>query len=650
MTNSTIKITSLPPANNITGNAIFPMSMSSSGDQTFKVTLGQLRNTLNFEDAFDSISAGLVATEINEPFYVFTDVTKEKVLAFLNTGSGATAILDENNVQIGYVTGKRLNDVATLSDMASSVPGLGASLLTTESGLSVQEVVSLGRIVYPEMFGINLTNPTDDDLWSTMFTALDNLSDTALSNDLPYTIDLRGNVYTLTQAHALDINFNIVNGVLLMNGGSIMMGDESSNAKTRRHILKDLKVRYIGTTYFPDALIKMARAYNSFSINCDFWPGVSTTLETTGTYIGKPQRARYGLWMGSKRAWGCGIISGEYYGGEIACRIGYTNDHTGLTVTGGATFHHGWVGNLLLCNPAGFSIAGVNIEHSENGAWGLCITSGTNADLGVINPAHGGEISGVYFYNNGNGTTGTTNTPAGVIIGYDAPGTMDFDVAGALITSQNTAHSISVKNCYIVSPKQDWAVKMRGLSGLEVRNNKYTYATGSYGIIFEGTAARSDGIDNRNQSTGIFDEVEYTSSSKPRVGVRSGTFLPQLVGANVAGSIVYSTRGADYSIGNGVCNLSLWLTVGSVTTQPDGALTIALPTAITAGRRSGCGVFALALVAGNSALPVTAAITNGTTLSLYLSGASMQGAVIQATTDIRLSISYPIDGAVYTGS
>lgn len=394
----------------------------------------------------------------------------------------------------------------------------------------------------------------------------------------------------------------------------------------------------------------MARAYNSFAISCDFWAGVSTVLETTGAYIGKPQRARYGLWMGSKRVWGCGIVAGEYFGGEISCRIGYTNDHTGLTVTGGATFHHGWVGNLLMCNPAGFLISGVNIEHSENGAWGLCITSGTNADLGVINPAHGGEITGVYFYNNGNGTTGSVNTTGGVIIGYDAPGTLGFDAPGVLITSQNTAHSITVKNSYIVSPKQDWAVKMRGLSGLEVKNNKYTFATGSYGIIFEGTAAKSDCVDNRNQSSGLFDEVEYTSTSKPRVGSRLGTFLPQLTGGTTTGSLSYSTRGGDYSVSNGTCMLSLWLTVGSVTTQPTGALTIQLPISITSGRRSGCGVFALALVSGNNTSPVTGVITNGTTLSLYLSGTTMQGEVIQATTDLRLSIVFPIDGAVYTGS
>lgn len=347
----------------------------------------------------------------------------------------------------------------------------GASRIGAEDGLSVQDHIDLGRVVFPEMYGVGLSNPSDDDLFESMFAALEKKPDTLLGTSLPYTVDLRGKVYTLTKSLAVDVNINIVDGVLLMNGGQIVISREDSGNRTRRVILRDLKVRYTGTTYYPDALIKIARCYNSSVIRCDFWAGDTTNLVTDSSspYFGKPIRSRYGLWMGSRRAWGCALIGGEYFGGEVPCRIGYTNDHTGLTVTGGATFHHGWVGNLLLCNPAGFFVGGVNIEHSENGAWGLCITSGTNADAGstVINPAHGGKIEGVYFYNNGNGSSGTPLASAGVLIGYDAPGTMGWDTPGYEITSQNTAHSITVENCYIVSPKQSYAVKMRGLAALE---------------------------------------------------------------------------------------------------------------------------------------------------------------------------------------
>ena len=201
-------------------------------------------------------------------------------------------------------------DDSLREDLDSTTNGLGGDLVNTPYKLSVTKLLTLGRIVYPEMFGTDITSPSDDDLWAAMFKELSELDDTTLSSDLPYTIDLRGKTYTLYSSHKLDINFNIINGSILMAGGQIVMGDETSGAKTRRHYLKDLKVRYIndGKVYYKDALIKIARCYNTFIINCDFWAGTSTNKNTNGD----PLRARYGLWLGSKRAWGCSIIGGEY--------------------------------------------------------------------------------------------------------------------------------------------------------------------------------------------------------------------------------------------------------------------------------------------------------------------------------------------------
>ncbi|EOZ9097153.1 phage tail fiber protein [Klebsiella aerogenes] len=562
--------------------------------------------------------------------------------------------------------------------LASSEEGLGASLINTENGLSVQEMLSLGRVVYPEMFGVGFSESTDDELWGRMFSYLESLPDTAKSNDLPYLIDLRGKEYTILQTHQADINLGVINGFVHFNGGRFIFGDYTTPAdggKTRRYLI-DFRWNYIGTSYFPYALVEIVRAYNTHIKHPTCWAGDSEELETTGDYIGKPKRARHALWLGSRRAWGCSITGGDIYGGDIPLRVGYTNDHTGVFIGGGLTIHHAWTGNLLGCNFAGSTILGCNIEHSENGAWSIALTSGTN---GISNALRSVLIAGVYLYDNGNGTPGTVYAPAAILIGYDVPGTLGFDVAGQLITSDGQARNVTVQNCDIVSPKQLRAVKMRGITGLKCLNNAYTVKTGElYGFTFEGTAARSDCKDNWNQTTGVNDECEYTSTNKPRVGDRSGTFLPQLVGATVAGSMVYSTRGGDYEISNGICKLSLWLTVGSITTPPQGALTINLPAAISAGKRSGNGAFALALagnttravnatgsldrdvtetvtVAGtattpNSSLPVSASITNGSVLNFYLGGQLMQGSVIQATTDIRLSISYPVDGATYTGS
>ncbi|KLE40655.1 phage tail fiber domain-containing protein [Klebsiella aerogenes] len=549
----------------------------------------------------------------------------------------------------------------------------GASLVGTENGLTVQEMLSLGRIVYPEMFGVGLSEPSDDELWAAMFSYLESLEDTAKSTDLPYLIDMRGKEYTINKTHQVDTNLGVINGFIHFNGGRFIFGDYTTPAaggKTRRYLI-DFRWDYIGDSYFPYALVEIVRAYNTHIKKPTCWAGDSEELETSGVFAGKPKRARHALWLGSRRAWGCSITGGDIYGGEIPLRVGYTNDHTGVFIGAGLTIHHGWSGNLLGCNFAGATVLGCNIEHSEDGAWDIALTSGTN---GVSNAIRSVLIAGVYAYNVGNGTKGNNYAPASILVGYDVPGTEGFDVAGQLITSDAQARNVTVMNCDLVSSKQLRAVKMRGLSGLKCINNSYSIKTGeTFGFTFEGTAARSGCFDNRNQSTGVHDEAEYTSTNKPQVGALSGVFTPQLKGSITQGSMVYSTRGGDYCIENGICKLSLWLTVGPITTQPEGDIFITLPVAIAFGRRSGCGVSHQALagtttvnVSGkvddsdtstvtgtaeipNSYLSVGASIINGTTLSLKLGGAPMQGSVIRETTAFELSIEYPVNGATFTG-
>ncbi|MGG7927040.1 hypothetical protein PGN89_00115 [Klebsiella aerogenes] len=566
-----------------------------------------------------------------------------------------------------------VGDAALRQNLGSSESGFGASLVNTENGLSVQEMLSLGRVVYPEMFGVGLSDPSDDELWAAMFSYLESLPDTTKSNDLPYLIDLRGREYTIFQTHQVDINLGVINGFIHFNGGRFIFGDyttPSNGGKTRRYLI-DFRWDYIGDSYFPYALVEIVRAYNTHIKTPTCWAGDSEDLETSGEYTGKPKRARHALWLGSRRAWGCSIIGGDIYGGEIPLRVGYTNDHTGVFIGGGLTIHHGWTGNLLGCNFAGATILGCNIEHSENGAWDIALTSGTN---GVSNAIRSVLIAGVYAYNVGNGTEGNNYAPASILVGYDVPGTEGFDVAGQLITSDAQARNVTVMNCDLVSSKQLRAIKMRGLSGLKCINNSYSIKSGEeFGFTFEGAAARSGCVDNRNQSTGVHDEVEYKSTNKPQVGAISGTFSPQLKGTVAQGVMVYSTRGGDYCIDNGMCKLSLWLTIGTITAQPEGDLYITLPVAIALGRRSGCGVSHQALsgnvsvnisgtvdgsdastVSGtasipNSYLPVEASIINGTTLSLKLGGAPMQGSVVRETTAFELSIDYPVSGPTFTG-
>lgn len=101
----------------------------------------------------------------------------------------------------------------------------GASLVGTENGLTVQEMLSLGRIVYPEMFGVGLSEPSDDELWAAMFSYLESLEDTAKSTDLPYLIDMRGKEYTINKTHQVDTNLGVINGFIHFNGGRFIFGD-----------------------------------------------------------------------------------------------------------------------------------------------------------------------------------------------------------------------------------------------------------------------------------------------------------------------------------------------------------------------------------------------------------------------------------------
>ena len=145
-------------------------------------------------------------------------------------------------------TDQLLRDQLNSADLA-----LGGGIVNTPYNLNVNEMLALGRVVYPEMYHNGIENPTDDQLWTNMFAALTALPDTALSNDLPYIIDMRGKVYTILETHQIDINLGIINGYVHFNGGRFILGDYASTGKTRRYFI-DFRWDYIGTSYFPYAL------------------------------------------------------------------------------------------------------------------------------------------------------------------------------------------------------------------------------------------------------------------------------------------------------------------------------------------------------------------------------------------------------------
>lgn len=424
---------------------------------------------------------------------------------------------------------------------------------------------------------------TDDDLFEAAIASI-NVDSTWNRGfgKTPSVLDLRGQTYTISAPHEFVYGISIENGQIICNdGGRIIMGQLGSTA-TLTHAFRGLAMNFAGTADTTTAMLEIRRCFNvSFH---GYISGIST-----GRF-----RSRYCLYMGSDRGWGIGMGMGSYLtGAKCPLRIGRVGDHTGLFIGQGCTIDHGSVCNVMLCNPAGFAILGCNVEHSDDGAPSIVITSETN---GSSNVAHAGVIEGVYCYNSGNGTTGTNYAPAAIMIGQDVPGTMDWDVPGSLITSGNQAHSIRVSNNYIVSPKQMRAVSAVALFGIVIEDNKYSMKSGeTIGFTFDGLCSHSVCDRNRNQGSGLTNQFEYGASTGLIASNRNGTFIPALTDTGGVGSYSYSSRGGAYSTQGSTAHVSGWMQLSAVNVAGTGTIRIQLPLSIRAAQRVGGAMLALNL-------------------------------------------------------
>ncbi|MGH8446395.1 MAG: hypothetical protein ACREVL_14070, partial [Solimonas sp.] len=272
---------------------------------------------------------------------------------------------------------------------------------------------------------------------------------------------------------------------------------------------------------------------------------------------------------------------------------------------------------------------------------------------GVADVAHALNIKGNYFYNNGNGTSGTTIVDAGVLIGLDIPNTTDFDGTGANITSGTSAQSICFEDNYVVSPRQKRALRVRAQQGISVQRNKWTNDTSdTIGFSFSGSCVDALCDANRNQNTGVIDTFESSASNKI-LTTRQGIYTPTLVGQTVAGACSYSARGGWYSIINGMCHVSAYVVLSALDTAGDmsAGICVTVPFTSEASSRS-----------------TAAVVPSGTTpadpsyfqLGGYLFGASNQVRLVWSrnngagstgvvktelgnTSSFHFTISYPVD-------
>ncbi|WP_447868631.1 tail fiber/spike domain-containing protein [Rahnella aceris] len=546
-----------------------------------------------------------------------------------------------------------VGDAALRQNLSSGEEGMGGYLLGFKKSFPGAQATTVATeldsvsAISPETFRTN-SLMSDDALFAAMFSQIDVYASWASGfGVVPDVIDLRGKTYTLTQEQICNKGVNLINGRIELNGGSIILGALGSTS-TLTYAFQGLTVVDTGTAESSKALIEIRTCFNVlFCANY-----MNARKPTSGN------RSRYCLFVGSSRGWGIGVVSGYYTGGRCTVRIGKTSDHTGIFVGAGATIDHGSVCNLLLCNPAGATILGSNIEHAENGAAGsIIITSSTN---GSVNYAHSVTIQNIYDFNTGKGTSpeNPVLSPAAVVVGRDVPGTLGWDVEGQLITSGNTADNIRVCNSYLVSDRQQYAAIMRGRSGLIVENCVVinNNADGD-DILFEGTAARSHAKDNRNQNLGTFDKVGYTSSNAPSLGVATGSWNMSLTDSDGVGSYTRSTFGGGYSVVNDLCTAYGHMVISSVVAAATGQLRIPLPVPVRLAYRAGTtiGVFNIAgtknVNIGGSATTVPTAmfpvigqvLDGGSYITLYTAdGQALPASAITAGTSFQFSISYPV--------
>lgn len=99
-----LKISELSPSSNPSENAFLPLS-EANGNDSEKVSIGTLRETLGFENAYGTIAAALTATTEGNVFFVYEDSTRDYVLGYVNQGNGSySALMTDTNVQLRYAT------------------------------------------------------------------------------------------------------------------------------------------------------------------------------------------------------------------------------------------------------------------------------------------------------------------------------------------------------------------------------------------------------------------------------------------------------------------------------------------------------------------------------------------------------------------
>lgn len=106
MSNYSKKISELVSTGKAPESAVIPVALAGQVNETYRVSLNDIRANLLFENAYSSIANGISNTVKDEIFYVYTDDSQLYAAAFTNVnGASATAVY-KDGYPVVYGTGK----------------------------------------------------------------------------------------------------------------------------------------------------------------------------------------------------------------------------------------------------------------------------------------------------------------------------------------------------------------------------------------------------------------------------------------------------------------------------------------------------------------------------------------------------------------
>lgn len=154
----TSKISDLPDfVPGAVDEALLPIAKD---DSTEKISISDLRGVLLIANAFETINAGLAATDIGQVFYVYTDATKTRVYPYKNKDGGSTInFVDEDGNPQVYFTKQGFDSLAK----EKAADTVKFRYIVQDSDTRQRSLADAKRD-FPSIFDFNAASTTDDSL------------------------------------------------------------------------------------------------------------------------------------------------------------------------------------------------------------------------------------------------------------------------------------------------------------------------------------------------------------------------------------------------------------------------------------------------------------------------------------------------------